>query len=153
MSPHPPRSGGLIFEAASFSKKWRPFFCAAWKTLPGLTLFGISARGGSWEFDMKKLATALPLIALLTAPSLLQARPRLADFSSLTCDEFMQMGQNNTIPILFWIEGWLSAKDGINNMNEPHMEKTMQSFMRYCAANRSAALDAALKSLERGRGD
>lgn len=95
---------------------------------------------------MKKFFLMAITAAFLMSPAF-SFGAHLADFSRLTCEEFLAMGKNNTIPILFWLEGYSSARDGLKNMSEPHMEKTIYTVMGYCAANPKKSLQDALSSL------
>ena len=95
-----------------------------------------------------KLKFLLPtfLAMFLGFTDLAQAKD--TDMGTITCKEFLASDQNEMTMLIFWIDGYMSAKSDNTVINDEWMNKLGTHLGTYCAKNSGNTIMNAMDAME-----
>jgi hypothetical protein len=89
---------------------------------------------------MKKMFGLFLAAALLFAPLASPAQAEEIDFGKLTCEAFLELDEDATGLLYFWLDGYVSAKSGNTVMNTDGVESDVTELVKQCQANPKATV-------------
>ena len=97
---------------------------------------------------MKKFGLAAILLAFccLCAPTAGNAADDEQDVAKVSCKEFLGSGEQMA-GMLFWIDGYMSAKSDNTVMSEAWMQKLGTHLGQYCAKNPGNTIMQAIEAM------
>lgn len=84
---------------------------------------------------MKKLLCLLTLCALCLSVAPLAAKAEKVDMGSVTCKQLLEMDEAEITFMVFWYDGYFSAKTGNNTMDTDALEQALEALGEHCGKN------------------
>ena len=96
---------------------------------------------------MKKLALLILACGLLFLPGKALAAGDDIDMGKISCKEFIDSKESEMEMMLFWIDGYMSAKSNNTVMSQEWMEKLGTHLANYCNKNPNKTIMKAMKAM------
>jgi hypothetical protein len=86
---------------------------------------------------LKTLGAAAAFLVILALPSWADEK---VDMSKMTCQDFMDLDEEETAYFYFWLDGYVSAKTNNMVLNPATVEGDLEALYKACKANPKIAI-------------